>query len=82
MDKDPARSELEIVIQTERLARLLMLEFYGRIADGPGIATRSSADPRAQKCWRIACRIQEDLTDTDPENAAAEVDDQARPTAP
>lgn len=71
----PARSELEIVVQTERLARLLMLEFYKRRADGPNLATRSSADPRARHCWNVACRIQEELTATDAENAVAELGD-------
>lgn len=73
----PGRADLEIVVQTERLARLLMLEFYKRRADVPGIATRSSEDPRARHCWQVACLIQEELTATDPENSVAWLDDAA-----
>ena len=67
------RTELEIVVQTERLARLLMKEFYGTVPTGPGVSMRSSTHPRAQHCWKVACDIQETLTGTDAENASAEL---------
>lgn len=35
---------------------------------------RDSLDIRARHCWLLACQIQEMLTDTDPENAASELE--------
>lgn len=67
------RTDFEIVIQTERLARLLMMEFHGREPVLPGNLCRGAKDPRARECWNAACAIQELLTDTDPENAIAEL---------
>lgn len=67
------RSDLEIVLQTERLARMLMTQFYGSEPTGPEVAMRSSEHPRAKHCWKVACAIQELLTDTDTENSVAEL---------
>jgi hypothetical protein len=75
-DKTEGRSDLEIVIQTEDVAALLMLEIYQRELGGIANPFRDSENPRAKHCWRLACRLQEMLTNTDPMNAVAAVDDE------
>lgn len=70
-----ARSEQEIVDQTEGLAKFLMLWRWGQEPESPAITMRNSINSKAKKSWHAACHIQELLTDTDPENAVAEVDD-------
>lgn len=81
-DSEPVgRSADQIVQQTDELALLLMREVYQRKPAGDSAPTlRDSADPRGQFCWRLACQIQEMLTNTDPENALAELEDE--PAAP
>ncbi len=68
------RGDAEIVAQTEQLARLLFAEFYGREAPESWLF-REAEEPRSRHVWTIACKAQELLTDTDPENAVAELDD-------
>ena len=68
------RSEQEIVDQTEKLAELFMALFQQRVKEDSSTTMRGSSDMRAQHCWTVACRVQEMLTQTDPENAAAELD--------
>lgn len=71
------RSAGQIVQQTNELALLLMREVYQREpAEGSAPTLRDSRDPRGQFCWKLACQIQEMLTNTDPENALAELDDE------
>lgn len=70
----PVRSAQQIVDQTEELAALLMKEVYQR--HGEGIRFHESQNPRAQHVWRLACQIQELLTDTDPEDALMELEDE------
>lgn len=67
------RSDLEIVHQTEALAHLLMLEFYQQEVD-KGYQFRLACAPRGLHCWKVACRIQELLTATDPENSVTELE--------
>lgn len=69
-----ARTDTQIVEQTEELARLLMLEVYSREAPADTLF-RNADDPRGRHVWKLACQAQEILTATDPENAVAEVDD-------
>lgn len=78
----PARSEQQIVDQTEALADMLMKAFHRREKADPLSTYRGTQDTRARQCWLMACEIQEMLTDTDPENAAAEVDDDGAAQAP
>ncbi|MGL6223881.1 MAG: hypothetical protein ACRC6L_09895 [Steroidobacteraceae bacterium] len=66
------RTDQEIVRQTEELAALFMLEIYSREAVDAGYIFRDASDPRGKHCWQLACRAQEMLTDTDPENAVSE----------
>jgi hypothetical protein len=75
--QEPGRTDLEIVDQTEELAGLLMRTFHRREKADPLSTFRGTQDIRASQCWQIACEIQEMLTDTDPMNAVAEVDDEA-----
>jgi hypothetical protein len=76
-DERVGRTDREIVDQTEELAGLLMQAFHRREKADPLSTFRGTQDIRAQHCWQIACQIQEMLTDTDPMNAVAEVDDEA-----
>ena len=69
-------ADREIVDQTEELAALLMKEFQQRVKADPSSNFRASRDIRARHCWIIACRIQEMLTGTDPENAASELENE------
>lgn len=71
------RTEAQILAQTEELARLLMVEFYSREAPAT-LMFRNTDDPRGRHVWLMACRAQEILTGTDPENAAAELETAAR----
>ena len=66
------RTSQEIVDQTNELAR--------RLAERQGYAFASrheklyeSPNPRARLYWGMACVAQEELTDTDAENALAEL---------
>lgn len=81
--KPAARTAQEIVDQTEELAGALMLWAHRREAkDGYG-SYRDAEDPRGKSCWQMACKAQEILTATDPENAVSELDDEpAAPAAP
>lgn len=67
------RTDQEIVDQTEALAVWLLSWAFNH---KPETTTpiRDSAHPFAERCWSAACHIQEMLTDTDPENAVAELD--------
>ncbi len=71
-----SRTAQEIVQQTEELAALFMLEVYSREAVGGDHVFREATDPRGKHCWQLACRAQEMLTATDPENAVTEIDDE------
>ena len=70
----PLRTDVEIVEQTEKLAGMLMRTIHRREKADDLSNFRASTDARAQHCWTFACEIQEMLTDTDPENAVAEID--------
>ena len=72
----PGRTDQQIVDETEKLAASLMLWAHNReFAPGCSTLYRLSTDPRAASCWAMACKIQEELTNTDVHNAVAEVDD-------
>lgn len=75
-DSGPVRSEQQIVDETEKLAAMLMSWAHMRetSSDGGGYTYRDATDPRGKSCWLMACQIQEFLTQTDPENAVAEID--------
>lgn len=67
------RTDAEIVSQTEALAaKLNDWRWGGKLTRG---TYRASKALKARACWQMACAIQEMLTQTDPENAAAEIDD-------
>lgn len=68
------RSEQEIVDQTEELAAMLMSWSFNHEAADPSTKMRESNHPFAERSWEMACRVQEFLTATDPENAVAELD--------
>lgn len=70
------RTDQQIVDQTEELAVWLLSWGFNRQPE-TAAPMRESAHPMAQRCWAAACHIQEMLTATDPENAVAELDDQA-----
>ena len=71
----PVRSAKEIVDQTEELALELSRTFFGREVASEGFKFHLSVDPRAQVCWRAACEAQKRLTNTDPEDALSELDE-------
>jgi hypothetical protein len=73
------RSDALIVEQTERIAAILAKAFFGSELP-PGANFRDSENLKAQACWRVAADIQEELTDTDVENALAELEDEQQPT--
>lgn len=74
------RTDKEIVEQTEALAVYLLAWGFNHQPE-TSTPLRDSAHPFAQRAWVAACHIQEMLTDTDPENAVAELDD-ALPAPP
>ena len=66
------RTDQDIVDRTEALAAALNdWRWGGKLESG---TYRDSGNVKAQWCWQMACRAQEILTDTDPENAVAELD--------
>lgn len=67
------RTDAQIVEQTEMVAALLAEQFDGS-AQTEGATYREAAHPNAQRCWKVACRLQELLTDTDVQNAVAELE--------
>lgn len=71
----PVRTAAEIVSQTERLAALLMKEFHGREATSENVLCHTSEDPRAQHAWKVACLMQIELTETDPDDALSELEE-------
>lgn len=66
------RTDAQIVAQTEELAAELDRWRWGGVFEG--ITYRNNNATRARHCWEMACKAQEILTNTDPENAVAEVD--------
>lgn len=70
----PGRTDQEIVDQTELLSVWLLDWRHGHEPEGDS-PMRHSKHPFAKQCWQAACHIQEMLTDTDPLNAIAELDD-------
>jgi hypothetical protein len=66
------RTDEEIVQQTNELAR----DFYGLTGNrvSPGYRFDRAAHPLEQLCWKMACRAQELLTETNPEDALSAVD--------
>ena len=66
------RTDAQIVAQTEELAAELDRWRWGGVFED--VTYRSNNATRARHCWEMACKAQEILTDTDPENAVAEVD--------
>jgi hypothetical protein len=78
--QEPAgRTEQQIVDQTEELAEWLMSWAFNRKNEGAA-PMRDAEHPIARRCWLAACSIQEMLTNTDPENAVAELE--AQPAEP
>lgn len=71
--KRVARTDQQIVDQTEELAVWLLSWGFNHRPETQ-TPMRESAHPFAERCWEAACRIQEMLTDTDPENSVAELD--------
>lgn len=65
-----ARTDQEIVEQTQRLARRVCSVLGYEVA--PGHDFRRSEHPRSRVAWMIACAAQEELTATDVDNAVAE----------
>lgn len=61
------RSDKEILEQTEQLARIFG-QMHGREVTNPNYRFQLSTNPRCQFMWEMACKAQEFLTDTDPNN--------------
>jgi hypothetical protein len=79
--KPAHRTAREIVDQTEELAGSLMRWAHRREPSSAYGTYRDAEDPRGKSCWEMACKAQEILTATDPENAVSELDE-AEPVAP
>lgn len=75
MPNSTYRSDQEIVDQTEMLARFLMSEIH-HCEVRAGYLLRNSNHPRSRDSWELACKIQELLTNTDVQNALAEIEDE------
>ena len=69
------RSDSEIVQQTEVLAAVLALWKWGLELEDGSQPFRDTLNRKGAECWRLACEIQEMLTQTDVYNAVAIVDD-------
>lgn len=67
------RTAQQIVDQTNALAR----EFYRLMGYGvaEGYRFDRARHPQEQTCWRMACFASEQLTGTEPDEAAAELED-------
>lgn len=74
MKSVPVRTAQQIVDETEQLSVLLMKEVYQREPE-EGILFHRSENVRAKHVWTLACKIQEMLTQTDPEDALSELDE-------
>lgn len=72
------RTDQQIVDQTEELAKFLLFWKYAYEPENETLM-RGAIHPKAEDSWQAACRVQEMLTDTDPMNAVAEVDDEPAP---
>ena len=67
-----SRTSQQIIDQTEELAAKFAAVTHWQLHSGK---YSSSENPRAQQFWAMACIAQEMLTDTDPENALVDVED-------
>lgn len=65
------RTDLEIVKQTEELARSLA-EINGVFIKTPNYSFRNSENPRLKIYWALACESQRVLTNTDPNDCEDE----------
>lgn len=67
------RTDQEIIEQTNELAR----DFYALMGYKvkAGYRFDRAIHPTERMCWTMACRAQEKLTHTDPEDALANIDD-------
>lgn len=73
------RTDAEIVKQTNDLARIC-LRFIGtgyEVPTGFKFYEAAASNSRASKAWDMACQIQEFMTATDPNDAAANLDSQS-----
>ena len=73
------RTDTEIVEQTEELAAFLLSWAFNHEPGANAPAMRDSAHPFAQRAWSAACHIQDMLTQTDVQNALAEMEDAPEP---
>jgi hypothetical protein len=70
------RSNQQIVDQTNALARRMAEASNWEAPEGYRFwLPSSSGNPRGLLYWQLACIAQEELTDTDAENALAELED-------
>lgn len=75
--KQATRTDLEIVEQTNTLAR----EFYSMLGYTVTVehkfydVDRPNYHPQEALCWSMACHAQRELTSTDPDDALANLED-------
>ncbi len=71
------RSDREIVEQTNKLARTFYRLAFGHTV-GPEHrfheSDRVDYHPQERMCWDMACAAQQELTNTDPDDAIANLD--------
>lgn len=74
----PERTDHEIVEQTNKLARTFYRLAFGHTV-GPEHrfyeSDRADYHPQERMCWDMACAAQQELTNTDPDDAVANVED-------
>lgn len=68
------RTDREIVDQTVELANRLLAWKHNLVPESGAAPIWDSPNPLAQECWQMACEMQETLTQTDVENALAEIE--------
>jgi hypothetical protein len=68
----PLKTDAQVVDDTELIADLIMRIVHGRSRTDPSKLYRDSEDPRCKSAWATACQIQEEVFQTDVENALAE----------
>jgi hypothetical protein len=72
-----ARTDREIVVQTNALARefYLMLGYSVPVTHCFYDNARPNYHPQEAMCWAMACTAQKELTNTDPDDALSNLED-------
>lgn len=70
------RTDQQIVEQTNEIARIIYAFMGYNVPQGTEFHTETiNRHPQERQCWQAACEIQRLMTQTDPEDALAELED-------